>query len=308
MATSSAELLYDCHCQLGESPIWDERIQKLYFVDINSKKLHVFDPATQEDTVIDAPLMITTNILTPDPDIVLATLHRTIVEVNVPNRTLGQTLSIVPEGHGVDDMRFNDGKAAPGGVLILGRMHLSMDPSNPGRLYSLDLRQRRKADLGVLIPEIGLPNGMAWDTSKKIMYFNETLGKTIYAFETDSDGLPAMGPDGKLKEVRKLKLEEGSPDGMEIDADGNLWVAIADQDFVACYAPDSGKLLRKVTLPVKGPTCCTFGGKNLDQLFITTMAEEGGKERGEGGLYVAKPGAKGLGGAYRAGLSFDGKQ
>lgn len=76
MATSSAELLYDCHCQLGESPIWDERIQKLYFVDINSKKLHVFDPATQEDTVIDAPLMITTNILTPDPDIVLATLHR----------------------------------------------------------------------------------------------------------------------------------------------------------------------------------------------------------------------------------------
>lgn len=54
------------------------------------------------------------------------------------------------------------------------------------------MRQRRKADLGVLIPEIGLPNGMAWDTSKKIMYFNETLGKTIYAFETDSDGLPAM--------------------------------------------------------------------------------------------------------------------
>lgn len=53
--------------------------------------------------------------------------------------------------------------------------------------------------------------------------------------------LPSRGPDGKLKEVRKLKLEEGSPDGMEIDADGNLWVAIADQDFVACYAPDSGQ-------------------------------------------------------------------
>ena len=74
-------------------------------------------------------------------------------------------------------------------------------------------------------------------------------------------------------------------------------------DDVYC-AGTTGKLLHKVKLPVKGPTACTFGGEHLDRLYITTMAEGGGKNPGEGGLYVAKvPGVKGVGGAYRAQLS-----
>ena len=76
MATTNAELVYDCHCQLGESPTWDERIQRLYFVDINSKKIHIYDAATKSDTVIHAPLMVSTIIPTPDTDVLIATLHR----------------------------------------------------------------------------------------------------------------------------------------------------------------------------------------------------------------------------------------
>ena len=102
MATVSAELLYDCHCQLGESPTWDERVQRLYFVDINSKKIHIFEPETQKDSVIDAPLMVTTIILTPDPDTLIATLHRfaplaahTLCCVHSQNRTAGFYQSVM---------------------------------------------------------------------------------------------------------------------------------------------------------------------------------------------------------------------
>ena len=66
----------------------------------------------------------------------------------------------------------------------------------------------------------------------------------------------------------------------------------------------AGELLHKVNLPVKGPTACTFGGKDLNKLYITTMAEDGGSKRGEGGLYVAEiAGVKGVGGAYLATIS-----
>ena len=76
MATTAAELLYDCHCQLGEAPTWDDRNQRLYFVDINSNRIHVYNPETREDSVIDMPLMVSAIIPTADPDIIIATLHR----------------------------------------------------------------------------------------------------------------------------------------------------------------------------------------------------------------------------------------
>ena len=75
-SVTDAQLLYDCHCQLGESPTWDERVQRLYFVDINAHKLHIYNPETKDDDVIEAPLMVSTVMPTADPNILVVTLHR----------------------------------------------------------------------------------------------------------------------------------------------------------------------------------------------------------------------------------------
>ena len=127
---------------------------------------------------------------------------------------------------------------------------------------------------------------MGWATGRNIMYFNDTMSKTVFIFHTDDSGVPircnesmlqpinalhtlngraldihtamyilqvpctcihakqlcmCRQSDGSLKEAGKLKLTEGNPDGMTVDSNGNIWAALADKDFVACYDPDTGK-------------------------------------------------------------------
>lgn len=297
-AEPTCELACDAQCDLGESPIWDERTGRLYFVDINGNMIHYFEPASGTHRAL-PPLNqpVGTVVLTSDPNRLLAALERDVVEVDVEAGTTGRVLASTPEEHGVAGYRFNDGKVSPQGSLLVGRMHSKWRDGVRGRLYALHPGSSQLQE--VMAPEeVQLPNGMAWDEAKRVVFYVDSGAETIVEYKTDDKGMIRRGADGRLeaRTVSHLPTQHKHvPDGMTIDADGNLWVALGESGAVVCYSAQSGEELRRVALPVKRPTACTFGGAQLEHLYVTTRVEAGeGASAHHGGLFrVAIPGVKG---------------
>lgn len=116
--------------------------------------------------------------------------------------------------------------------------------------------------------------------------------------------MPTRSPEGKLLGERLVHVPSDLkhvPDGMTVDCDGRLWVAIAESGCVACFDPDSGAELRRIPLPCQRPTACTFGGLTLDTLYVTTREETGRSASPHAGalVQVKIPGVRGLHAAYR---------
>ena len=127
------------------------------------------------------------------------------------------------------------------------------------------------------------------------MYYNDTPTGTIQGFDYDDK----TGAISNRRVVVRIPKGGGGPDGMTIDADGNLWVALWGSGTVRKFDPRTGQLLQKVIVPVPNVSSCAFGGKNLDILYITTarawMNEEKLKQFPlSGGLFAVKPGVKGV--------------
>jgi sugar lactone lactonase YvrE len=291
----AVQLECDVRATLGESPSWDEQSARLLSVDINGKLIFVYDPKMKKHVTVGLEEMVGAVMPTTQPNVLLAALEKDVVLVDYadPKAPQLRTIASTPDDHGKpsDGWRFNDAKASPEGALIAGRMHKGWRDGTAGRVYSLksggQLQEIMQQDT------VTLPNGMAWDTQKQVMYFADTAANAIFSHETDAEGIPVGGK-------RKMAFAtEDPPDGITIDSDGNLWVALAETGSVAGYSP-SGELLHKVQLPVKRPTALTFGGDDLATLFITTRVETGDNPSPHAGsvFTVQVPGVKGAAGAY----------
>ena len=289
------ELALDCHCDLGEGPIYDDRNDILYFIDINRNTIHSYKTSDGSHTTLELDEPIGAVGLTTDPDLLLAATRRHILIVRFwgPDRGVLSTYAETPESHGIEDMRFNDCKVSPAGAFIAGRMHSSWrKPGNRGRLYSLDPGSKDLRE--ILTPEdVGLPNGLAWTADGTLCYFVDSAEETITSYSTDEFG----APDPKTAKVisRKPTGHKHVPDGMTIDSNGKLWVALGESGSIIQYDPISGDELQKIALPVKRPTSCGFGGPGLEWLYVTTRVESGDDASPHhGGLYRIKiPGIKG---------------
>lgn len=304
MSEPLCELAFEARCDLGESPVWDEREGgRLFFVDINGKSIHVYEPGTGAHRTIQLDQPVGTVVPTSDPSKVLAALERDIVEVDVESGKVVRVLAATPEEHGVANYRFNDGKATPQGSLLVGRMHTKWRDGNRGRLYALHPGSSQLQE--VLSPEeVYLPNGMAWDETKGVVYFADSGTETIVQYQADDKGVMRRGPDGKplARTVANVPSDHKNvPDGMTIDSDGNLWVAPGESGSVVCYSSATGEELRRVVLPVRRPTACTFGGPQLEHLYVTTRVETGeDASPHHGGLFrVTIPGVRGVAPAYK---------
>src|SRR3546814_7544247 len=110
---------------------------------------------------------------------------------------------------------------------------------------------------------------MIWSADKKTMYYGETPTVTVMAFYYDN----ATGRIDNGRIVVKVPPGMGAPDGMTIDAEGKLWVAMWGGGCVTRWDPETGKLLQKIAVPGPHTTSCAFGGKRLDTLYITTARE-----------------------------------
>jgi len=278
-----ATLRYRAGCKLGEGPVWFQ--DRLWWVDINSR--HVLNQRDGEEhpSRFDLPELVGFAIPTRDAAWVVGLtsgIYRWIPEQAFLERMHG------PEAED-ETTRFNDGKCDPAGRLWAGTMCLS-GAKERASLYRTDGRTCDRVLTGVTIS-----NGLAWDANHRRMYYIDTPTHLIHRYDWNPQDSSIT--NGQV--LCSIPEASGSPDGMTIDREGRLWVALWGGFGVCCINPETGREEARIEVPVPNVTSCTFGGRKLDTLFITT-ASSGGPEPGKpaspdaGSVFSANPGCQGF--------------
>jgi sugar lactone lactonase YvrE len=192
------------------------------------------------------------------------------------------SLTHLPELWRGDGIRMNEGGCDPDGRFLCGTMAYDQRPG-AGSLYRLD------ADLSVtlVLEGVTISNGLEWSPDGTLAYYVDTPTREISVFDYDSAG--------GLRDRRPFASVAAMPDGLTVDADGGVWVALFDGRAVQHFGPD-GVPGGQVHVAEGRVTACTFGGEDLDRLFITTSREglSPGEEPSAGSLYAADVGVRGL--------------
>jgi sugar lactone lactonase YvrE len=192
------------------------------------------------------------------------------------------SLKALPELWSGDEVRMNDGGCDPYGRFYCGSMAYDHRPGG-GALYRLDA----DGSVTVALDAVTISNGLDWSPDGARAYYVDTPTREIAIFDYSEDA----GLTGR----RTFVAIDGLPDGLTVDSEGGVWVAVYDRGSVRRYGPD-GRLDAELSLPVPRVTACTFGGDRLDRLFITTTCE--GIDPAEhplaGSIFVAEPGVVGL--------------
>jgi sugar lactone lactonase YvrE len=280
----TVELVIDAKAPLGEGAIWDSGRKVLYWVDIDGFKVHVYDPVTNKDREYGVGKSVGTVVPRKSGGLMLA-VKDGFAEMDLETGSVRVVTR--PDDH-PDSARFNDGKCDPSGRFWAGTMGLG---AGKGVLYRLD------ADLSIhrMLDNLTTPNGIVWSHDKKTMYYIDTRAGEVWAFDYDD----ATGAITNKRPVVKIPKGVGGPDGMTIDSEGMLWVAHWGGWGVYRWDPNTGKLLDTIRVPAEQVSSCAFGGRDLDVLYITTARTgiTGARLDSQplaGGLFCAKPGARGV--------------
>jgi sugar lactone lactonase YvrE len=251
-----SELLYDTKATLGEGPIWDAHTQTLYWLDILNKRIYANDNLLAElDEFIGciAPRQNGGLILTKRFSFWM--LDQTQGKPDSVRTALLQPLTTEPTTN-----RFNDGKCDPRGRFLAGTM--DMNESDPtGSLYSFDGKSVTK-----ILGDVTISNGMAWSPDHKTFYYIDTPTRSVRAFDYDLETGAIANPRKAIYVPESL----GWPDGMTSDTQGNLWIAMWGGAKMTKWNPGTGELLEQIPVPAKNVSSCVFGGKNMNELYITS--------------------------------------
>ncbi len=269
---------------LGECPLWCDRTEKLYWVDGRAPALHTLDPATGETAGFPMPETIGSICLTNDGGL-LGAMMTGVFRLSLKGK-VGEAVAWREPDQ--PDNRFNDGRCDRRGRFWVGTMNdKARIPT--GNLWRLDGR-----DAVRMAGDIIVPNSLAFSPDDRTLYLSDTYRHEIYAYDFDLD-------DGAISNRRlfsDLHDRPGRPDGSAIDAEGCLWNAEYAGGRVVRYRPD-GRIDRVIEMPVSQPSCCCFGGRDLDELYITSARQRLSPGELEaqplaGALFVVRPGVKGL--------------
>ena len=245
--------------RLAEGPIWVSSENKLIWVDIQGKKLHIWDSASKKDTAYEMGEMIGAAAPIKDGKVLVA-LERKISIFDPKDST--QTI-VIDLGKEVEGTRLNDGKCDNRGRFWVGSMDLDEDSGiKRGKFYRLD----RDGKITQLLDGVGISNGLDWSLNDDIMYYTDSPTAEISAFKFDAE----KGEISDRRTVIKLEKDWGLPDGCTMDSEGKLWVACFSGSSVRRFDPATGELLEVLKVPVKHVTSVCFGGEDHQTLFITT--------------------------------------
>ena len=254
----AAEVAFPAQCELAEGPVWDTARRLLRWVDILPGHVHALDPVTGAHTWFEAGDPVGTFGLTSGGGLVLA-----LVDGFALAGPDGQDLRRLGE-FTVDRavVRFNDGKPDPWGNFWAGTMAWQEQSGPPCSLYRLS----PDGVVTELFGGVGLSNGLDWSDDRKMFYYADSLSGGVDTFGTDPD-------TGALSGRRRfISVPGGIPDGLTLDAEGCLWLALWGTGELHRYTPD-GTLDTVVRLPVSQVTSAAFGGADLSTLYITTGRE-----------------------------------
>ncbi|MGR6970213.1 SMP-30/gluconolactonase/LRE family protein [Streptomyces cynarae] len=248
--TTAYELAVREEAVLGEGPTWDPNGGRLIWVDILGSRVHTYDPASGRRTVMTSEQHV--GAAKPRAGGGLVLNLRDGVGLRDPDGTF-RWLHHEP----VPGRRANDAAVAPDGSLWAGTMRYDEAPGG-GTLS----RITGDGTVRTVLDDVAVSNGTGWSPDGRLMYYIDSPTRRIDVFDVGDDGLPA----GRRALAH---VERGFPDGLTVDADGCVWVALWDGGAIHRYTP-SGDLDRVLELPVERPTACAFGGADLADLYITT--------------------------------------
>ncbi|SDF56937.1 Sugar lactone lactonase YvrE [Mucilaginibacter pineti] len=255
------EIASACSCFLGEGPVWDTRNQVICWIDVLKGKIYELEPETKYLKTITVNQPVGSIVVCEDGSFLGAFQNG----FGFVDRNTGLVdFFSDPEAH-LPLNRFNDGKCDPAGRFWAGTMSMTERPS-AGSVYMLD------SDLSVSrkIEGTTISNGMAWSPDRRKFYFidSPTAKVVAYNYELSSGSLSGREP------VITFRDSDGFPDGMTIDGEGMLWIAHWNGWQVSRWNPVTGEKLFSIPLPVANVSSCTFGGSDLQDLYITTARKD----------------------------------
>lgn len=263
----------------GEGPFWDARVDRLGWVDIERGQLHLTDPRSGADDVLETGVPLGAAAPTGAEGYVLA-LADGFAHVDAPGDA-PRYLARVDDDAG--RLRMNDGKCDPQGRFWAGTMAYDVTPG-AGSLYRLDI----DGSVTTVLTDVTISNGLDWSPDGSVMHYVDSMTGRVERFTVD----PASGELADRSTLVDLGLPADDslvvPDGLTLDAQGCVWVAVFGGECVRRYSP-AGQLLAVVDLPGRTPTSCAFGGPDLGDLFITFA-----DRRPYAPLAVCRPGVVGL--------------
>ncbi|MFZ3570726.1 SMP-30/gluconolactonase/LRE family protein [Streptomyces sp. BH097] len=237
--------------ELGEGPTWDPASGRVIWVDILGSRVHTYEPGSGRRTVMATEqhvgaakpraggglvVNLRDGVGSYGPDGAFAWLHRE----PVPGR------------------RGNDAAVAPDGALWAGSMPYDETPGG-GNL----IRVAPDGAVAEVLDDVTISNGTGWSPDGTRMYYVDTPTGRIDVFDVEGERV------GNRRELAAIEDGAGSPDGLTVDADGCVWVALWDGAAVRRYTPE-GRLDRVLPLPVSRPTACAFGGADLGDLYVSS--------------------------------------
>ena len=249
---------------LGEGPRWDAATARLLWVDIEAGVLHVFDPARGDDRAIALGIRVGAAAPTESGAVLVALADRLAV-VDLDDESV-RALVEIPHGDGV---RLNDGACDAAGRFWVGSMALDYAPGR-GALY----RYSSESGLERVLQDVTLSNGLGWSRDGATMYYIDSMAYRVDRFEFDL----ATGEISDRRPFIVIERGAGIPDGLAVDDEGGIWVALWGGACIRRYAPD-GELERVVDVPADNVTACCFGGEDGRSLYVTTASVELPAER-----------------------------
>lgn len=279
------EHLLPAQNEVGETPIWIPGEQALYWIDIEGRRVHRYEPAAGAVKSFDLDVPVTALARRREGRWILTT--KTGLSF-WDSRTNQSQFIVNPETH--PDLRFNDSAVDCQGRLLIGSMNQKDLSAAEGSLYRLDPNLTiHKIDAGYAVA-----NGIGFSPDGRTVYVTEMFSSRILVHDYDT----VAGTVKNRRTFATIPTEAGYPDGLIVDRDGFVWSAHWGGSRVTRYDPE-GKIERVIRLPVPNVTCMGFGGRDLNELYITTgwflmSAEDRRKNPLAGDLFRMKTDIQGL--------------
>ncbi len=264
----------------GEGPIWDPS-GVLRWVDMLAGDVLSLDPATGSVDRLHVGDVAACVVPRRDGGLAVA-VERGFVLFDAE----GRTEAVLDEVWSDPTVRMNDGGCDPAGRFLCGTMAYDAAPGR-GSLFRLDPDR----SVHTVLTGVTISNGLAWSADGTTLFYVDSPTQRIDAFAYDV----AAGTVGERRTIVEIPADLGTPDGMTIDAEGGLWVALWGGRAVHRYLTD-GSLDAVVEVDAPQPSSCAFGGDDLGELFVTTSAENlpEGEAGASGSLFRVRPGVSGV--------------
>ncbi|XP_046742283.1 regucalcin-like [Diprion similis] len=275
------KIVHNEKLDLGEGPHWDHDTQALYYVNVMQSTIFKYEPRTEKITqvIVDKEKKTSVSFVIPVEGI------KDKFAIGYGNKlalltwngisTYPTNVEILINLNDATDTVFNDGKVDSRGRLWTGTVFpgvITGSQERHGELYSMNTDEKcvTRYTLRTHATGIGISNGLAWSSDHKMFYYIDSFNNTVDAFDYNIDS-------GELSN-RRIAFDfvknnlKGFPDGMTIDVENKLWVAAFNGSAIHQVDPKTGSLLQSIKFPTSQITSATWGGQNLNELYVTSAS------------------------------------